>query len=104
MVLSRQRLDLFKDFCSLDLTYHTLSRQTTQPTFIVKTHIITKRIKKNESSRPDNYPYRHIFTSNGIIATSVGEFAKWCHLKDFLLLYSGLNLCSVSRTKNIYLQ
>lgn len=45
-VLSKQRLDLFKDFCNLDLTYHTLGRQTTQPMSLVKIHIMTKRIKK----------------------------------------------------------
>lgn len=45
-VLSRQRLDLFEDFGSLDVTYHTLGRQITQPTFVVKTPIITKKIKK----------------------------------------------------------
>lgn len=48
MVLSRQRLDLFKDFCSLDLPYHTLGRQITQSTLVVKTPIINKKIKKGE--------------------------------------------------------
>lgn len=39
-------------------------------------------------------------TSDGIIATPIGEFAKGCHLKGFLLLYADQNLCSVSKTKN----
>lgn len=30
-------------------------------------------------------------TSDGIIATSTGEFTKRCHLKGFLLLYTDLN-------------
>lgn len=41
-------------------------------------------------------------TSDGIIVTSIGEFAKGCHLKG-IVLYADLNLCSVSRTKNTYL-
>lgn len=42
-------------------------------------------------------------TSYGIIATPIGEFAKGCHLKGFLLLYADLNLWSVSITNNTYL-
>lgn len=48
-------------------------------------------------------------TSDEIIATSnrstvyqMVHGARGCHLKGFHLLYTDLNLCSVSRAKNIY--
>lgn len=44
-----------------------------------------------------------IATSNTSRVYQMVHSARGCHLKGFHLLYADLNLCSVSRAKNIYL-